>query len=158
MFDQLINYLPAQCHNIALMSLAFILTLPIAWERSHVRRNAGLRTFPLVAIVSCAFVLVGIGIVDDETATARIIYGVITGIGFIGGGAIIKYKTNVMGTATAASIWCAGAIGVSVATRNLDMAVFLAISAALSLAMLARKHDSDGDMGSGEPRSQDEDR
>lgn len=65
----------------------------------------GLRTFPLVAVASCGYVLVALSVSgESDEAQARIIQGLMSGIGFIGGGAILKEGANVRGTATAASI------------------------------------------------------
>jgi putative Mg2+ transporter-C (MgtC) family protein len=56
-----------------------------------------------------------------------LLQGLITGIGFVGGGAILKEGTTVKGTATAASIWNAGVIGASVAVGRYEVAVILAL-------------------------------
>lgn len=103
--------------------LAFILALPIAWEREHATRIMGLRTFPLVAVASCGYVLVSITSVGQGDALARIIQGLITGIGFIGGGAILKDGGSVQGTATAASIWTMGILGSAVALDRYEIAL-----------------------------------
>ena len=60
-------------------------------------------------------------------ALARIVEGLITGMGFIGGGAILKNGGSVHGTATAASLWATGAIGVAVGLGVLDVAVMVAL-------------------------------
>ena len=62
------------------LGIAFILSLPIALNREMKDNGAGLRTFPLVTITSCAFMLVGMDIYDS-TGEARIMYGIITGMG-----------------------------------------------------------------------------
>ncbi len=67
-------------------------------------QSAGLRTFPLVAVAACGYMLVGIYVVDGADAQSRVMYGIKTGIGFIGGGAILKSKGSFTGTATAASV------------------------------------------------------
>lgn len=97
------------------MLAALLLALPIAWDRERNSKIMGLRTFPLVALGSCAFVLIGQAFIGgaDPNATARIVSGLMTGIGFIGGGAILKNDDHVTGTASAASIWVTGAIGAS---------------------------------------------
>lgn len=114
--------------NLVHIIIAFVLALPIAWNRenSHTR-GAGLRTFPIVSIASCAFSLLGVQLFANDDAQARVIYGVMTGIGFIGGGAIIKDGTSVAGTATAASIWNTGAIGVCVANGIFEIAILLSL-------------------------------
>ncbi|MGH2543789.1 MAG: MgtC/SapB family protein [Ardenticatenaceae bacterium] len=107
---------------------AFILALPIAWERERATRIMGLRTFPLVAVGSCGFVLVAVAVVGwDADAQARIIQGLITGMGFIGGGAILKEDDGVHGTATAASIWSTGVVGAAVAYGRLEIAVVIVL-------------------------------
>ncbi len=105
--------------------IAYVLALPIAFNRERNVHSAGLRTFPLVAVACCGFMLQGIYVLESTGAEARVMYGIITGIGFIGGGAILKEKGNVSGTATAASIWNTGAIGTSVAWEIYEIALLL---------------------------------
>ncbi|KUM52533.1 MgtC/SapB family protein [Rheinheimera sp. EpRS3] len=108
---------------------AFVLALPIGWDREKNERTAGLRTFPLVAVAACGYMLVGLEVLSSTDAESRVMEGIITGIGFIGGGAILKNviegESFVSGTATAASLWLTGAIGVSVATGRLEIALIL---------------------------------
>ncbi|MDN3641051.1 MgtC/SapB family protein [Simiduia curdlanivorans] len=109
------------------LGIAFVLALPVALNRELNDKGAGLRTFPLVAIASCAFILVGVDIFEQADAQARVVYGVITGMGFIGGGAIVKHAGRVGGTATAAGLWNTGAIGVSVAYSRYEIALVLSV-------------------------------
>ena len=96
--------------------LAVVLALPIAWHREVNSRIVGLRTFPLVSLASCAYTMIGLETFGaDSEANARILQGLITGIGFVGGGAILKHDDHVTGTASATSIWVTGAVGASVA-------------------------------------------
>ncbi len=111
------------------MGIALLLSLPIAFNREQRARGAGLRTFPLVTIASCAFMLVAMSVYPSPEAEARVMYGIITGIGFIGGGAIVKDAGQVGGTATAAGIWITGAIGVSVAYAHYEIAIILSFVA-----------------------------
>ncbi|CAH9067220.1 Protein SrpB [Pseudoalteromonas sp. CIP111854] len=124
MIDFEINIALVLFHLIQIAT-AFLLTLPLAINREYKSDSAGLRTFPLVAISCCAFVLVGIDVFSAGDAQARVVYGVITGIGFIGGGAIYKSDAHVEGTATAAGIWLTGAIGISVAYSRYEIALVL---------------------------------
>jgi putative Mg2+ transporter-C (MgtC) family protein len=113
---------------------AFLITLPVAWNRERSTRAMGLRTFPLVAVASCGFVLLGrVVLAESVDAQARIISGLMTGIGFIGGGAILKYEGSVYGTATAASIWSTGLIGAAVAYDRYEIAILVSL---LSLGLL----------------------
>ena len=69
--------------------------------------------------------LVGMSVIDSTDGEARVIQGIITGIGFIGGGAILKDHDKITGTASAASIWNTGAIGLAVAFDRLEIAILL---------------------------------
>ncbi|WP_213999812.1 MgtC/SapB family protein [Arsukibacterium sp.] len=120
--------------------IAFILAIPIGWDREKQERTAGLRTFPLVAVAACGYMLVGLQILESTEAESRVIQGIITGIGFIGGGAILKNivkgESYVRGTATAASLWLTGAIGLSVAAGLLEIALVLSVLTFITLRML----------------------
>ena len=122
-------------HFLALAA-AFALAIPIGWDREKRARSAGLRTFPLVKLASCGFVQASESLlVHSPDGMAKVIEGLITGIGFIGGGAILKQGTTVQGTATAASLWATGAIGVSVGLGSYDVAVTVAVFTFLTLRL-----------------------
>jgi len=118
------------------VALAYVLALPIGWERFKHDRSAGLRTFPLVAMASCAYMLAASQTALDVASQSRILVGVMTGIGFIGGGSILKDANSVHGTATAASLWNTGVIGVSVSYGNYGLALLLCVINYLSLLFL----------------------
>lgn len=121
--------------NLSRLLFAYILALPIAWNREHEVKSAGLRTFPLVAVASCGFMLQGMSVLDTTGAESRVMYGIITGIGFIGGGAILKSEGSVSGTATAASIWNVGAIGTAVAWQRYEIALLLSLLNYITLSL-----------------------
>ena len=124
-------------HLLALAA-AYALAVPIGWNREKAERSAGLRTFPLVAVAACAFVRATEGLLAQHPeGAARVIQGIITGIGFIGGGAIVKHGTSVLGTATAASLWATGAMGVSVGLGAYDLAVAVTILIFVTLRFIA---------------------
>ncbi len=129
-------------HNLTLLMIAYVLALPIAWNRERKVRSAGLRTFPLVAVASCGFMLQGLMVLDTTDAESRVLYGIITGIGFIGGGAILKDRGNVTGTATAASIWTTGALGTAVAWGRFEIAILLSLLNFLTLSVGGRIKES----------------
>ena len=121
------------------LAIAYALSFFIDWNREHEGRSAGLRTFPLVAVASCGFVLAAhAAFGHSPDALARIIQGLITGIGFIGGGAILKQGEIVHGTATAASIWATGAIGAAVGLGSYDIALLISVATFLTLLLLTR--------------------
>lgn len=113
--------------NLVHLCIAFALTTPLAWDRERSARGPGLRTFPLVAIGSCGFLLIGRSVLEGSESHARLLYGLMTGLGFIGGGAIVKERGSVSGTATAASIWNTGAVGAAVAWHRYEIAISLAL-------------------------------
>ncbi|MDJ0450708.1 MgtC/SapB family protein [Methylocystis sp. JR02] len=123
--------------HLAALGAAYVLALPIGWDREKEDRSAGLRTFPLVAIASCGIILAADSIlVNSPEGVARIVEGVVTGIGFIGGGAILKTGASVHGTATAASLWATGAVGVAVALGSYDVAVAIATLTFVTLKLI----------------------
>jgi putative Mg2+ transporter-C (MgtC) family protein len=133
---QYLNSLPIVPHLIAL-SIAYVLAFPIGWEREIEERSAGLRTFPLVALASCGFIQgAETAMSDHPEGMAKIIEGLITGVGFIGGGAILQMKDSVRGTATAASIWATGAIGVAVGLESYDVAFIISLFTFLTLRLM----------------------
>jgi len=112
--------------NFEHVVIAYILTATIGWEQERESHSAGVRTFPIVGMASCGYLLL-MGDQPDPSAQSRLLQGLITGIGFIGGGAILKQGTIVTGTATAASVWNAGVIGAAVSMNRNGIAVTLAI-------------------------------
>lgn len=135
--------------NLLQVGLAFLLAVPIGWERGYGRRSVGFRTLPIVAIAACGFALIADGAQDADAETkARVLQGVITGVGFIGGGAILKEGTSVRGLVTAASIWNAGAIGIALAYGRLEIGLVLSAMNFLILVLLTPLDDS-----APEPRS-----
>jgi putative Mg2+ transporter-C (MgtC) family protein len=118
------------------LGLAYLLAIPIAWDREVQHRTAGLQTFPLVAVAACGYALIGFAVLESSDAQARIMQGLITGIGFIGGGAILKGGGSVQGTATASSLWATGAIGLAVASHRFEIAILVSIATFLTLRFL----------------------
>ena len=123
--------------HLAALVAAYALAFPIGWNREQEERSAGLRTFPLVAVATCGVIQAAESITGtNPEAMARIIEGLITGMGFIGGGAILRRDDSVKGTATAASLWITGAIGVAVGLGSYDVAVLLAAATIVTLWVL----------------------
>ncbi len=132
--------------HLAVMAIAYVLALPVAWDREVEERTAGLRTFPLVAVAACGYTLVGFDVLTSTGAEARVVQGIITGMGFVGGGAILKdHGSAVRGTATAAALWGTGAVGLAVALGRLEIAVIISLTTFLTLRLLTRvKRDLNG--------------
>jgi putative Mg2+ transporter-C (MgtC) family protein len=125
----------AELQSLGKLAFSFMLALPVGWYREKEAHSVGVRSFPLVAMASCGYVLLG-GPPFSLDAQSRIIQGLVAGIGFIGGGAILKSNTTVHGTATAASIWTFGVVGAAVAEGRFVMALVLAALNFVALRVL----------------------
>jgi len=123
--------------------LAAVLGGVLGYEREHQGKAAGIRTHMLVAIGAALFVLVpqqaGMEIADQS----RVIQGIVTGIGFLGAGAIIKHRSeeDVKGLTTAAGVWLTGAIGIACGLGRESTAILSTLLALIVLAMVPRLVD-----------------
>ena len=135
---------PQGAEDVIKLAIAYVLALPVGLYREKEAHSAGVRTFPLVAMASCAYVLLGAPSAHMSLeGQSRIIQGLVAGIGFIGGGAILKSESlksdsQVHGVATAASIWTTGAVGASVAQNRYLLAATLALLNLFTLRVLLR--------------------
>jgi putative Mg2+ transporter-C (MgtC) family protein len=115
---------------------ATVLGAVIGFEREKAGKPAGLKTHILVTLGTAIFILActGAGMTPDE-GLSRVIQGIVTGIGFIGAGSILKLneERDIQGLTTAAGIWMTAAIGVAVGMGKLGIAI---LSAVLSLVTL----------------------
>jgi putative Mg2+ transporter-C (MgtC) family protein len=126
------------------LAAAYVFALPVGIERGRAARKAGMRTFPLVSLGVCAYVLIGDRVLgEDAQAASRVIQGVLTGIGFVGGGAILKTRGTVRGLGTAASIWNTGAIGLSCAYDRYPLALLLALVNLATLHLVHPAHQQE---------------
>jgi len=100
----------AYAHTLLAYTASFVLGMLIGLERQWRQRTAGLRTNVLVAVGAAAFSDLGLRLLGPEGAT-RIISYVVSGIGFLGAGVILKDGTNIRGLNTAATLWCSAAVG-----------------------------------------------
>lgn len=102
--------LPPFVSSFIRLAVAFALGTLIGLERQYRQRTAGLRTNVLVAIGAAAFADMGMRLLGPEGAT-RIIAYIVSGIGFLGAGVIMKEGTHVRGLNTAATLWSSAAVG-----------------------------------------------
>jgi putative Mg2+ transporter-C (MgtC) family protein len=89
---------------------AFVLGTLIGAERQYRQRGGGLRTHVLVSVGAATFVDIGMHLNGNVGATQIIAY-VVSGVGFLGAGVIMKQGSNVWGLNTAATLWCSAAVG-----------------------------------------------
>ncbi len=113
--------------------LSAFLGILIGLERSLSKSPAGARTQALVSLGACLFTIIGLSS-GDHTDLSRVIPGIITGIGFIGGGIIFQSKRGEKrGLTTAADVWSIAAVGVLVGMGEYEIAI---LSAAVILFIL----------------------
>ena len=110
----------------------------IGYEREKAGKAAGLRTHVLVTLGTCVFVVAASGAAMGADAQSRIIQGIVTGIGFIGAGAILKldHEKDIRGLTSSAGIWMAAAIGVSVGLGEIGLALLTTIITVAVLALV----------------------
>ena len=127
---------------------ALLLGLMVGYERSFHGRAAGMRTYGLVCMASCALTIVGgfpgfwfggngLGAVGASDPT-RIIQGIVTGIGFLGAGVIMREGFNISGLTTAASIWTSSVIGILVGVGFYLSAMGLAFMSAMIMIYMSK--------------------
>jgi putative Mg2+ transporter-C (MgtC) family protein len=112
----------------------------IGFERERAGKPAGLRTHLLVTMGTTVFILACSGYGMNSDGLSRLIQGIVTGIGFIGAGAILKLnqEREVQGLTTSAGIWMAAAIGVSVGLGLLGLAIIATILSVAVLSLVVR--------------------
>ncbi len=141
--------------DVIRLLIAYALVFPVGWYREKEAHGVGVRTFPIVAMASCGYLLLaGPSSHMGPDSQSRVIQGLVAGIGFIGGGAILKTDNRVQGVATAASIWNTGVVGASVAQDRYLLAIMLAFMNFLTLRFLLdlkKKLDVD-ERSANEPR------
>jgi putative Mg2+ transporter-C (MgtC) family protein len=115
------------------LMLAAVLGAVIGVEREYRRKPAGLRTNILIAIGSCLFTILSLTLTGGTADQSRVAGQIVTGIGFLGGGAILRYRDTVHGMTTAATIWVNAAIGVASGSAQYLLAV---TTTALTLVVL----------------------
>jgi putative Mg2+ transporter-C (MgtC) family protein len=108
------------------LGVAFILGTLIGAERQYRQRNAGLRTNVLVAVAAASFVDTAMNLGGPDGAV-RVIAYVVSGIGFLGAGVIMKEGMNVRGLNTAATLWCSAAVGACAGADLLAQALLLTL-------------------------------
>lgn len=130
------------------LGIAALLGAAVGWERERRRRNAGLRTHILVAVGAAAFMLVALSLSESfaHADPVRMAQGIAIGIGFVGGGAILKLpaQDRVEGLTTAGSVWATSAAGLAIGTGKLILAVVLTLLTVIVLSTLRRLEKAEG--------------
>ena len=121
--------------------LATFLGALIGLEREIKRKEAGLRTYSLVALGSCLFTMISFNMVvfflgknGISFDPSRIIQAIAAGIGFIGAGVIFRQPSGIFGLTTAAGLWATAAIGIAIGAKLYFLAIFGSLLILLVLA------------------------
>ncbi|MGB3921945.1 MAG: MgtC/SapB family protein [Minisyncoccia bacterium] len=120
--------------SLYLLMIALVLGSMLGFERTMAGKSAGFRTFGLVSMGSCLFILIARFVVPTAENFAdpmRMAAGIVMGIGFLGGGTIILKDSTVTGLTTAAGLWVAAGIGMAVGYGLLPLAFFTAAATIL---------------------------
>lgn len=124
----------------------------IGYERDRHGRPAGLRTHMIVALASATFMVISTHFIylqhygrEDlvEVDASRIAASIVTGMGFLAGGAIMRTGITVQGLTTAAALWLVGAIGMASGAGMYSVAVFVTVIGVFALTVLRRFEDKD---------------
>ena len=123
-------------HDVVPLLVSLLLGTLLGWERQVDRKPAGLRTHTLVCLGSTLFILTGrhaAEIFGGAADPTRVLHGIVTGVGFLGAGAILRQNGSILGLTTAASIWIAAAIG---AAAGVEAYALAGVATALALIVL----------------------
>ena len=107
-------FLPKPWDAVLLVFVAIASGAWVGTERQRKEKPAGLRTMALVALGSCAFTLVGYSFTSNTGDAGRVAAQIVTGIGFLGAGVVLRGAGGVQGVTTAATIWVVAAIGMTI--------------------------------------------
>lgn len=124
------------------LGLATLLGLLLGIDRELKHKPLGLRAFTLISLGAAGFTLIATEVIATSTTDVvgidptRVIQGIVSGIGFIGAGAIIQSHQGIKGTATGAGIWVAGAIGIACGFGLLELAACITGFAFITLTVL----------------------
>ena len=122
------------------LSAATLLGAVVGFQRERAGKPAGLRTHMLVTLGTAVFVLACAGVGMSLDGLSRVIQGLVTGIGFIGAGSILKLsqERDIQGLTTAAGVWMTAAIGVAVGLGSIGVAVLSTLFTLIILSFARR--------------------
>jgi putative Mg2+ transporter-C (MgtC) family protein len=131
-WKELTNGLPdtQQLARVIIRLIAAVLFgAAIGYQRESIGKPAGIKTHILVTVGTTVFVLGCAGSGMDSDALSRVIQGIVTGIGFIGAGSILKLdkERDIQGLTTAAGVWMTAAIGVTIGLGGIGLALIATI-------------------------------
>jgi putative Mg2+ transporter-C (MgtC) family protein len=142
-WEELLSGLPDArrlTHVVIRLLAATVLGAVIGFQRERAGKPAGLRTHMLVTLGTAVFVLACSGVGMSSDGLSRVIQGIVTGIGFIGAGSILKLdrERDIQGLTTAAGVWMTAAVGVAVGLGSLGVALLSTVFTLVILSFTKR--------------------
>ncbi|HEV3469896.1 MAG TPA: MgtC/SapB family protein [Pyrinomonadaceae bacterium] len=127
-------------HVLIRLMAATLLGAVVGVQRERAGKPAGLRTHMLVTLGTAVFVMACSGVGMSLEGLSRVIQGIVTGIGFIGAGSILKLseQRDVQGLTTAAGVWMTAAVGVAVGLGSLGVALLSTVFTLIILSLAGR--------------------
>jgi putative Mg2+ transporter-C (MgtC) family protein len=135
-FDSLSGWLQPEIDYVVRVMAALLLGGLIGLERELGDKPAGFRTIILICVGACVFTILSEAVGGPDWNTTRIAAQVVTGIGFLGGGVILRDRAGVKGLTTAATIWAVAAIGMGAGFGEFSLAVFGTVVILVALLVL----------------------
>ncbi len=124
------SLLPFPWGSVLLSILALVCGAWVGVERQRKEKPAGIRTMALIALGSSAFTMVGYAFTSSTGDSGRVAAQIVTGVGFLGGGVLLRGSASVHGVTTAATIWLVAAMGMAIGAGH--------AGAGIGLTLLAR--------------------
>lgn len=115
--------------SISLSILALLCGSWVGIERQRKEKPAGIRTMSLIALGSSTFTMIGYSFASNSGDSGRVAAQIVTGIGFLGGGVLLRGSTGIRGVTTAATIWLVAAIGMAIGAGHAGAGVGLVLLA-----------------------------
>jgi len=139
LIEELVAGLP-DIRHLARMIVAMLLGAVVGVQRERIGKPAGLRTHVLVAMGGALFIVAPLEFGMNADGLSRVIQGLVTGIGFLGAGAILKLheQRDIEGLTTAAGIWMTAAIGIAAGLGRWGLALVSTILTWLTLSIIGR--------------------
>jgi putative Mg2+ transporter-C (MgtC) family protein len=128
--------------SIFLSILALLCGGWIGIERQRKEKPAGIRTMALIALGSATFTMIGYSFASNTGDSGRVAAQIVTGIGFLGGGVLLRESTGIRGVTTAATIWLVAAMGMAIGAGHAGAGVGLALLARGVLSFVNRWESS----------------
>jgi len=128
--------------SISLSILALLCGALVGIERQRKEKPAGIRTMALICLGSATFTMIGFSFTSSTGDSGRVAAQIVTGIGFLGGGVLLRGSTGIHGVTTAAIIWLVAAMGMAIGAGHADAGIGLALLARTALSLVNRWESS----------------